>query len=71
MKKGATNHRKSKNMSITIKVALKIMTIILTKVNKKNDFFNYELIDIKIKIMNEIVLILQCKIIILLSLCYP
>jgi len=58
-------------MSIIIKVALKIMTIILTKVNKKDDVFNYGLIDIKIKIMNEIILILQCKIIILLSLCYP
>lgn len=39
MKKGATNYRKQKNMPITIKVVIKIMRIILTKMNKKKMMF--------------------------------
>jgi hypothetical protein len=59
-------------MSVIIKVALKIMTTILTKMNKKKyDVFGYGPIDMKIKVMNEMILILQCKIIVLLSMCYP
>ncbi len=38
---------------------------------KKNDVFGYGPIDMKIKVMNEIILILQCKIIVLLFMCYP
>jgi hypothetical protein len=69
---GAINHRKPKNRSITIKVVLKIMTIIFNKDElKKNDVFGYGPIDIKIKILNKIIFMLQCKIIVLLSLCYP
>jgi hypothetical protein len=71
MKKGVTNNRKPNNMSIAIKVTLKTMTTILTKMNKKKMMFFYcGSIDIKIKVMNEINLMLQRKIIIILSLCY-